>query len=459
MVEIVAPSIFREYDIRGIVGDTLTHETAELLGLAIASEALAHNEDKIIVARDGRNSSPELMRSFIIGARATGCEVIDIGAVPTPLLYFATHTMASTSGVMITGSHNPPQYNGFKIVIAGDTLSGKRIQALYQRIVHKDFASGKGELRQANVIEPYQQRILRDIKIAKPLKIVIDCGHGIAGDIAPGIFSALGCEVIPLYCEVDGDFPHHHPDPSDLANLQDLIAAVQARKADLGIAFDGDADRVGLVTNKGEVIWPDRLLMRLAIDVLKQNPGATIVFDVKCTSHLDEVIKQQGGRPLMWKTGHSLIKSKMRQEGALLAGEMSGHIYFADRWYGFDDGIYAALRIVEILSKINHSSSQVFSALPSNISTPEIRINVPEEKKFSLVERLKKIAQFPEARVNTIDGIRIDYPDGWGLIRASNTTPALIARFEASDIYTLERIKAAFHTEMMRVDDSLHLPF
>ena len=453
-------SIFRAYDIRGVVGDTLTNETAYWIGRAVGSQSLAQGEPNVSVGRDGRLSGPALVEHLIQGLVDSGCIVSDVGMVPTPVLYFAACTLAGKSGVMLTGSHNPPDYNGFKIVIAGDTLANEQIQALRQRIETGDLSEGQGRAEQVDVLDAYSQRIRDDISLAKPLKVVVDCGNGVAGVIAPQLIEALGCEVIPLFCDVDGNFPNHHPDPGKLENLEDLIAKVAAEKADLGLAFDGDGDRVGVVTNAGSVVFPDRLLMLFAKDVVARNPGAEIIFDVKCTRRLTPLIESYGGRPTMWKTGHSLIKKKMKESGALLAGEMSGHVFFKERWYGFDDGIYSAVRLLEILAKESASAEEVFQAFPNDLSTPEINVAVTEESKFTIIEALHQDAQWGEqASVATLDGVRVDYPQGWGLVRASNTTPVLVLRFEAENQQELERIQAVFRAQLYTVAPDLQLPF
>lgn len=452
-------SIFRAYDIRGVVGDTLTTETAYWVGRAIGSESLARGEPCVSVGRDGRLSGPELVQHLIQGLLDCGCQVTDIGMVPTPVLYYAANVLEGKSGVMLTGSHNPPDYNGFKIVVAGETLANEQIQALRERIQNNDLASGVGSVQQVDILPRYFKQIRDDIALAKPLKVVVDCGNGVAGVIAPQLIEALGCTVIPLYCDVDGTFPNHHPDPGKPENLEDLIAKVKETGADLGLAFDGDGDRVGVVTNEGTIIYPDRLLMLFAKDVVSRNPGADIIFDVKCTRRLISLISGYGGRPVMWKTGHSLIKKKMKETGALLAGEMSGHIFFKERWYGFDDGIYSAARLLEIISLDKRDAERVFSAFPMDISTPEINITVTDEGKFALIEALQARGQWGEANLTTLDGVRVDYPKGWGLVRASNTTPVLVLRFEADSQDELERIKEVFRTQLKAVDPALSLPF
>jgi phosphomannomutase/phosphoglucomutase len=451
--------IFRAYDIRGVVGDTLTAEYAYWIGRAVGSQSLAQGEPNVIVGRDGRLSGPELLQQLVQGLLDCGCQVTDVGMVPTPVVYFAANVLEGRSAVMLTGSHNPPDYNGFKIVIAGDTLANEQIQALKARLDNNDLASGVGSVQQVDVLQRYFKTIRDDIALAKPLRVVVDCGNGAAGVIAPQLIEALGCSVIPLFCEVDGTFPNHHPDPGKPENLVDLIARVKSENADLGLAFDGDGDRVGVVTNTGTIVYPDRLLMLFAKDVVSRNPGADIIFDVKCTRRLTPLISGYGGRPVMWKTGHSLIKKKMKETGALLAGEMSGHIFFKERWYGFDDGIYSAARLLEILSLEKRNAEQVFSAFPSDISTPEINIKVTEQTKFGMIERLQREGQWGEANITSIDGVRVDYPKGWGLIRASNTTPVLVLRFEADTQEELERIQDTFRTQLLKVAPDLQLPF
>lgn len=452
-------SIFRAYDIRGIVGDTLTAEYAYWIGRAIGAETMAQKEPCIAVGRDGRLSGPELVTQLIKGLVDSGCQVSDIGMVPTPVLYYATHVLEGRSGVMLTGSHNPPDYNGFKIVIKGDTLANEQIQALHQRLLDNDLVTGVGEVTQVNVLARYEQQIVQDIRLERPMKVVVDCGNGAAGIIAPKLIAELGCEVTSLYEEVDGTFPNHHPDPGKLENLEDLIATVKSKNADLGLAFDGDADRVGVVTNQGHVVYPDRLLMLFAQDVLARNSGAEIIFDVKCSRRLIQLIKDKGGRPLMWKTGHSLIKKKMRETGALLAGEMSGHMFFKERWFGFDDGIYAAARLLEILSALSQDSETVFEAFPNDLSTPEITLPVTEENKFRLIDALQKNGHWGDGKVTTLDGVRVDYDQGWGLVRASNTTPVLVLRFEAENQAELERIQHVFREQIEAVDPALEIPF
>jgi len=444
----MSPDIFRAYDIRGIVGETLSPAIVERIGMAIGSEAISRGLASLCIGYDGRHSSPELADSLARGVMASGCNVIHVGAVPTPVLYFATHYLENGSGVMVTGSHNPANYNGLKIMLGGETLSGAAIQALYRRVQTGDLAAGRGTQSSEDVRRAYLDRILGDIAVAAPLKVVVDAGNGIAGELGPMLIEELGCEVIPLYCDVDGDFPNHHPDPGKPANLVDLIERVKAEGADLGVAFDGDGDRLGLVTNTGKIIWPDRLLMLFARDVVSRNPGADVLYDVKCSRRLAGVISEAGGRPIMWKTGHSLMKAKMKETGALLAGEMSGHIFFAERWYGFDDGLYAAARLLEILGIEDRHSDEVFEDFPEDISTPELNVEVTDSSKFTIMDKLTSEGEFGDGNVSNIDGIRVDYADGWGLCRASNTTPVLVLRFEAETQEALERIKGVFRAQL-----------
>ncbi|WJW75767.1 phosphomannomutase/phosphoglucomutase [Thiohalobacter sp. IOR34] len=455
----IDPSIFRAYDIRGVVGETLNTEVVYQLGRAIASEAAARGESSVVVARDGRLSGPELSEALIRGLRDGGQNVKDIGMVPTPVLYFAAQYLDTRSGVMLTGSHNPPQYNGLKIVIAGETLSGDGIQALHRRIERGELASGSGELEQVDVLGDYIERIRTDVQVARPLKVVVDCGNGVAGVVAPRLLEALGCQVIPLFCEVDGHFPNHHPDPSKVENLTPLIEAVREQGADLGLAFDGDGDRLGVVASGGEIIWPDRLLMLFAMDILSRNPGADIIYDVKCSRHVAKIVRDFGGSPEMWKTGHSLIKARMKETGALLAGEMSGHVFFQERWFGFDDGLYAAARLLEILSNDHRDSSAMFGALPDSVNTPELQVMLQEGEPQRFMERLLEQAQFEDAEISRIDGLRADFSDGWGLVRASNTTPSLVLRFEADDEAALARIQGRFRSLMQAVEADIELPF
>ena len=453
----LATEIFRAYDIRGIVDEQLSDAMLYHIGLAVGTQVKRNGEDSIAVGADGRLSSPRLSQALMAGLADTGCRVLNLGAVPTPVLYFGVKTLGTASGIMLTGSHNPSNYNGCKIVIGGHTLANNSIIALYDLIKLQDYELGIGAIEEHIIDQVYRDRIDSDVKLARPLKVVLDAGNGIAGDIAPKLFKQLGCDVIPLFCEVDGNFPNHHPDPGKPANLVDLQAAVAKHKADIGLAFDGDGDRVGVITETGQMIYPDKLLMLFAEDVISRNPRAEIIYDVKCTRLLEPFIQSKGGVPTMWKTGHSLIKSKMIETGALLAGEMSGHIFFKERWYGFDDGIYSAVRLCEILASTSESASAMFRRFPEDVSTPEINIQVTEEEKFDLVTQLQS-AHFPTGKVSTIDGIRVDYVDGWGLVRASNTTPVLVLRFEGQNQAVLQRIKEEFQHHLYAVDTKLTVP-
>ena len=455
----IDPSIFRAYDIRGVVDQSLTTTAVRLIGRAIGSETLQRGRDTVVVGRDGRLSGPSLSEALISGIISTGCDVKDIGCVPTPVLYFATHYLDSQSGVVVTGSHNPPDYNGLKIVIDGETLSGESIQSLHERIKSGKFISGEGSVEVINVVPDYIERIRGDVTVARPLKVVVDCGNGVAGGVIPRLLKGLGCEVTELFCEVDGNFPNHHPDPSKAENMKDLVTAVTDTQADIGLAFDGDGDRLGVVTADGKIIWPDRVLMLYAIDILTRNPGGQIIYDVKCTRYLDSIIREHGGEPLMWKTGHSFIKEKIRETGALLAGEMSGHIFIKERWYGFDDALYAAARLLEILARDERSSTEVFAALPDSVNTPEINVTMREGEPPVFINQLLESAHFEGATVSTIDGLRADFEDGWGLVRASNTTPVLVLRFEADTDEALARIMGDFRRVMLQVNMHLSLPF
>ncbi|AIF46264.1 phosphomannomutase/phosphoglucomutase [Dyella japonica] len=458
----VDPTIFRAYDVRGVVGKSLTAEVARQLGQAIGSVMREKGLREIVVGRDGRLSGPELAGALSDGLREAGVDVIDLGAVPTPVVYYAAYRYKTGSGVAVTGSHNPPDYNGFKIVVDGETLSEGAIQDLYQRIVSDRLErGGKGSLRHVDVVPDYIERITSDVQAERRLKIVVDCGNGIPGAVAPQVLEGIGCEVIPLYCDVDGTFPNHHPDPSDPHNLEDLIFAVKQTGADLGVAFDGDGDRLGVVTKEGEIIFPDRTLMLFARDVLSRQPGATIIYDVKCTGHLKGQILDAGGSPMMWRTGHSLIKAKMRETGAELAGEMSGHFFFKERWYGFDDGIYAGARLMEILAGDleERTPEEIFATCPKGVSTPELKIEMAEGEHYRFMDVFRQKASFGDATLTTIDGVRADWPDGWGLVRPSNTTPILVLRFDADNDAALARIKRVFRDQLLAVDPSLKLPF
>ena len=454
-----AAEIFKAYDIRGIVGKTLTVDAVRAIGHALGSEAAQRGQQSVAIGRDGRLSGPELANALAEGILAAGVDVIDIGCVPTPVTYFAAHYLGAHSCVSVTGSHNPPDYNGLKMVLGGETLFGEKILALRQRIADGDFVHGAGVRRDADVVNDYIARIVGDVKLARPMKIVIDCGNGVAGAVAPALFRQLGCEVTELFCEVDGNFPNHHPDPSKPENLRDLIRALAETEAELGLAFDGDGDRLGVVTKDGEIIYPDRQLMLFAADVLERVPGGEIIYDVKCTRNLAGWIRERGGKPTMWNTGHALVKAKLKETGAPLAGEMSGHMFFKERWYGFDDAFYAGSRLLEILSK--HSDAcAVLKSLPNAVCTPELNLKMNEGEPFELVRRLKESAAFEGAsEIITLDGVRAEYADGFGLARPSNTTPVVVLRFEADNDTALGRIQQAFRKAINGVWSGLQLPF
>ena len=455
----IAAEIFKAYDIRGIVDKTLTVEVARAIGHALGSEAVARGQKTIAVGRDGRLSGPALAGALAEGICAAGVDVIDVGCVPTPLAYFAAYHLNTDSCVSVTGSHNPPDYNGFKMVLGGKTLFGEQIQGLLQRIQTGDLVEGRGTITQADVVDAYLDRVVGDIRLARPMKIVVDCGNGVAGAIAPTLFRRLGCTVTELFCEVDGSFPNHHPDPSKPENLQDVVRALRETDAEIGLAFDGDGDRLGVVTKDGQIIYPDRQLMLFAEDVLSRVPGGQIIYDVKCTRNLAGWIRERGGEPLMWNTGHALVKAKLRETGAPLAGEMSGHMFFKERWYGFDDGLYAGARLLEILSA-RADANAALKALPDAVSTPELNIKMAEGEPFELVKRLKAQADFAGAdEVITIDGVRVDYADGFGLARPSNTTPVVVLRFEADSEAAIARIQHAFRAAIDAVWPGLALPF
>ena len=455
----VSESIFRAYDIRGIYGQTLNIETATQIGLAIGSEAYDRGEQSIIVGRDGRLSSPELTQALIRGLAASGRDIIDIGVVPTPVCYFACEHLRTSSCVMVTGSHNPGNFNGFKVVIGGNALSDDEIKGLYHRIENQNFLSGNGSTTTQDVSGAYIGRICDDVKAQRPLKVVIDCGNGVAGNVAPQLVKGIGCHVLPLFCDVDGNFPNHHPDPADPKNLQDLTRTVVETRADLGLAFDGDGDRIGIVTSSGKIVFADRLLMLLAKQVLQTNKGATILFDVKSSRRLKNILLGFAGKPVMWKTGHSFIKRKMKETGAALAGEMSGHIFYKDRWFGFDDAIYTAARLIEILASQNETLDTLLSELPQDIATPELTINSTDERKFRVIEALQRNGQFAGGQITDIDGVRVDFQDGWGLVRASNTTAKLVCRFEADNEASLRKIQELFKQQLLGVDSQLQIPF
>jgi len=455
----IPKSIFRAYDIRGIVDETFTPNNIYTIGLSIGTEALKRGEHTLIIGRDGRLSGPSLLKALSEGIRASGCNVINIGEVTTPILYYATNVLSSTSGVMLTGSHNPPNYNGIKIVLQGNALYEQGIYDLHERIVKQDFSFGAGKEEFKDIIDDYIKRVVSDIKLSAKLKVVVDCGNGVGGKVAPKLFKALGAEVIELFCEVDGNFPNHHPDPSEEKNLADIKKAVKANHADVGLAFDGDADRVGVVTNAGNAIASDRLLMFFALDLLTRHPGAEIIFDVKSTRHLAEQITKHGGKPFMMQTGHSYIKAKMRETNDLLAGEFSGHTFIKERWYGFDDGIYTGARFLELLAKDTKTSDQIFAALPDSLHTPELKLPMADELKFSLMKKLQKEIKFDDAKITTLDGIRADFKDGFGLIRSSNTTPYLVMRFEGDSEEALARIQKVFKEKLLAIDSSIKIPY
>jgi phosphomannomutase / phosphoglucomutase len=454
-----AAEIFKAYDIRGIVDKTLTVEAVEAIGQAIGSEAQARGTPSVCIGRDGRLSGPALSGALARGLLKSGANVVDVGCVTTPMLYFASHHLNTGSGVMLTGSHNPPEYNGLKMVVAGQTLSGEDIQALRRRLQSGDVKAGTGALRQADVREAYLNRIVGDVRLKRKMRIAVDCGNGVPGAFAPELYRRLGCEVEELFCEVDGTFPNHHPDPSHPENLRDLIAALKNGRAEIGLAFDGDGDRLGVVTKAGQIVFPDRQLMLFAADVLKRNPGAEILYDVKCTRNLAPWIRQHGGKPSMWKTGHSLIKARMKETGAALAGEMSGHVFFKERWYGFDDGSYAGARLLEILSGLPDIEA-AFAQLPDSINTPELQIKLSEGENYAVIDKLRKNARFPDAReIIDIDGLRVEYADGFGLARSSNTTPVIVLRFEADSTAALQRIQNDFRRVLTEAAPHAKLPF
>ncbi len=458
----ISAAIFRAYDIRGIVGDTLTVEAARSIGQAIGSEAYERGQQAVVVGRDGRLSSQEMASALIEGLRASGRDVIDVGQVPTPVLYFAADYLEAESGVMVTGSHNPANYNGFKIMLGGETLSGDAISAIRGRLGSGNLMTGEGSLQSMDVGAEYIRRVSEDIPVALggAYKLVVDCGNGVAGEVAPRVYRALGHDVIELYCEVDGNFPNHHPDPIQPENLTDLIRKVREENADLGLAFDGDGDRLVVVDGEGNIIWPDRLLMFFAEDILSRHSGAEVIFDVKCSNRLFRVIEKLGGKPVMWKSGHSLIKQKMKETGAALAGELSGHIFIQDRWYGFDDALYAGARLLEMLRNSKGPPAQTFKHYTTGITTPELRVNMAEGEPHRLMEQLSGQTGLVEgATIIDIDGIRADWPDGWGLVRASNTTPSLVLRFEGDDEAALGRVQEQFRKMLLTVEPGLKLPF
>ena len=454
-------SVFKAYDIRGTVPDLIDAGFARALGAALAIRAREAGIQTLVVGRDGRLSSEMLSTALQEGMLEQGIDTLDIGQVPTPLVYFAAHTMQTGSGVAITGSHNPPKYNGFKMMMGGRALYGEDVQEL-ARVMNgggAPVAAHPGTRRQLDLVQAYVARVASGVKLARPMKIAIDCGNGVAGAVAPQLFRALGCEVTELFCEVDGTFPNHHPDPAEPKNLRDLIDCVANTDCELGLAFDGDGDRLGVVTKSGQIIWPDRQLVLFARDVLDRNPGATIIYDVKCSRHVGLSVQAAGGQPMMWKTGHSLVKAKLAETGAPLAGEMSGHIFFKERWYGFDDGLYTGARLLEIVSR-HADACAPLEALPQDVSTPELKLEMEEGQPFTLVRALQDHGQFPGAsRVVTIDGVRAEYPDGFGLARPSNTTPVVVLRFEAQSAEALARIQADFRRELAKLAPGITLPF
>ncbi|PXW23650.1 phosphomannomutase/phosphoglucomutase [Paraburkholderia caballeronis] len=463
----ISKSIFKAYDIRGVIGKTLDADAARSIGRAFGSEVRAQGGDAVVVARDGRLSGPELVGALSDGLRAAGVDVVDVGMVPTPVGYFAASVPLALEGgerrvdscIVVTGSHNPPDYNGFKMVLRGAAIYGEQILGLHDRIVSNRFESGAGSYTQYDIADAYLQRIVSDVKLARPMKLVVDTGNGVAGGLAPKLFKALGCELVELFTEIDGNFPNHHPDPAHPENLQDVIRALKQTDAEIGFAFDGDGDRLGVVTKDGQIIYPDRQLMLFAEDVLTRNPGKEIIYDVKCTRNLAKWVKDKGGVPLMWKTGHSLVKAKLRETGAPLAGEMSGHVFFKDRWYGFDDGLYTGARLLEILARTQDPSA-LLNGLPNSRATPELQLKLEEGENFELIARLQKNAKFTGADdVITIDGLRVEYPDGFGLARSSNTTPVVVMRFEADSDEALKRIQEDFRRVIVAEKPDAKLPF
>jgi phosphomannomutase/phosphoglucomutase len=458
----LSKTIFKAYDIRGVIDSTLDAGVARSIGQAFGQAALAKGERTVVIGRDGRLSGPELTAALAEGLQAAGVDVIDLGMVATPMVYFATNVLEGTrSGIMVTGSHNPPDYNGFKMVLASEAIHGEAITALYDSIQAHDGSSAaqKGGYSTYDISKAYLERIIGDVKISRPIKIAVDCGNGVAGAFAGDLYRGMGCEVVELFCEVDGTFPNHHPDPAHPENLQDLIRALQTTDAEIGLAFDGDGDRLGIVTKDGHIIYPDRQMMLFAADVLSRNPGAEILYDVKCTRHLAPYIEQHGGRPLMYKTGHSLVKAKLRETGAPLGGEMSGHIFFKDRWYGFDDGLYSGARMLELLTRTDDPSA-LLNALPMAISTPELHLHLNEGENFALIDKLRTDASFPSSeKINDIDGLRVEYPDGFGLARSSNTTPVVVLRFEGETPEALARIQDEFRSVILAAKPDAKLPF
>ena len=457
----LSKSIFKAYDIRGIIDKTLDAGVARQIGHAFGAAALAKGERAVVIGRDGRLSGPSLAAALAEGLQAAGVDVIDLGVVATPMVYFGTNVLDTKSGIMVTGSHNPPDYNGFKMVLAGEAIYGEAITGLHERIASGQLqpAAQPGSYRTHDIRAAYLQRIIGDVKLSRPIKIAVDCGNGVAGAFAGDLYRGMGCEVIELFCEVDGNFPNHHPDPAHPENLQDLIRCLQETDAEIGLAFDGDGDRLGIVTKDGQIIYPDRQMMLFAADVLSRVPGGQILYDVKCTRHLAPYIEQAGGKPLMYKTGHSLVKAKLKETGAPLGGEMSGHIFFKERWYGFDDGLYAGARMLEILTK-QADPSALLNSLPQSDSTPELHLHLNEGENFALMDKLRADAKFPgNERIITIDGLRVEYADGFGLARSSNTTPVIVLRFEAETPQALARIQGQFRDVILTAKPDAQLPF
>ncbi len=458
-MSLVDANIFRAYDIRGVVETALTPSTVELIGKAFGTKAQQKNQKSVCVGYDGRLTNTLLRDALVKGLLSTGCDVIDVGLVATPILYFSTYHFNTGTGIMITGSHNPPEYNGLKMMLGQDTLHGDTIQDLYHCIVNGSFAEGNGKLREENIIDTYIERITSDVKVKKPIKVAVDCGNGAAGVAAEQLFNGLGLEPVYLFCDVDGNFPNHHPDPSKEKNLVDLQSAIKEHNLELGLAFDGDGDRLGVIDKDGKIIWPDRQMILYAEDVLSRAQGEPIIYDVKCSTRLKAAIQDAGGVPTMSQTGHSLIKAKMKETNAPLAGEMSGHIFFKERWYGFDDGLYCAARLLEILGNSELSPTEIFAQIPDSISTPELNIQFEEGEHKVFIDKFIATAKFKDAEVITIDGIRAEFADGWGLVRGSNTTPSLVIRFEADNDAALERIKDDFRSQMLATDATIALPF
>ena len=455
----IPASIFRAYDIRGIVEEQLTEDSVRQISRGIGSEALAYGIDTLLVGFDGRLSSPSLSRALTAGLLSTGCKVVNLGMVPTPLLYYASHTSGIESGVMLTASHNPANYNGLKVVFKQACLAPKQIQKIRRRVEQGQLTDGAGSYSELSIQPRYIEEICSSVSLGRKLKLVVDCGNAVPGLVAPELFRALSCEVEPLFCDIDGNFPNHHPDPTEADNLASLSARVVASQADLGIAFDGDGDRLGIVTNLGEAVDADKILMLLVKHIAPKYPAAPIIYDVKCSSNLARVITAMGAIPVMHRSGHSFMKQKMQETGAPLGGEFSAHIFIKDRWFGFDDGLYAAARVLEILSHLQHSAHEEFASFPSSLNTPEIKLPVPEAAKFELMQRIIDKAKFPGAKVVLLDGLRVEYSDGWGLVRASNTSAALLLRFEADTLPRLQAIQTSFKALIHSADKSLELNF